>query len=182
MFCSCRRRWWTEWWLTWPVDCWTLYRNGQRPGWCAGHWKNEKGTRKRLDSAHEPVRWMNQMKHLIKCSFQSWDWWSPWEGETFSTIPFRRCSEILNLCFSRFLKERSTCGASSWQHTGTKGRWSVTQEFLAYAIIRRNGQEKGREIDLQSFFLAFPSDDRISEKLLSNRPSSLRPCVLSFSS
>ena len=26
-----------------------------------------------------------------------------------------------------------------WHHTGTEGRWSVTQEFLAYAIIRRNG-------------------------------------------
>ena len=25
-----------------------------------------------------------------------------------------------------------------WQHTGTKGRWSIIQEFFAYAIIRRN--------------------------------------------
>ena len=47
----------------------------------------------------------------------------------------------------------------AWQPMGTEGRWSVTQEFLAYAIRRQN-------------------DDRVSEKLFSNRPSSLRPHVL----
>ena len=45
---------------------------------------------------------------------------------------------MINLSIVLFPKERSTRGANSWQHTGTEGRWSVTQEFLAYAaIIRR---------------------------------------------
>ena len=34
-------------------------------------------------------------------------------------------TSVVNLCSVRFSKERSTCGASSWQHTGTKGRWSA---------------------------------------------------------
>ena len=48
-----------------------------------------------------------------------------------------------------------------FKHTGKEGRWSATQEFLGYAIIR-------------------PSDERITEKLLRNGPSSLHPRVLSW--
>ena len=42
------------------------------------------------------------------------------------------------LRLASFLSQYKKLSAKTWQHTGTERRWSVTQEFLAYAIIRRN--------------------------------------------